>query len=75
MISDFLDQGCRKNLDPQVHDLESVIGQNDFHQILSDVMDITLNRSEQKCAACNDFGCFHMRLKMIHGSLHGFRGL
>ena len=43
MFLNGIDELSRWNLDSQIDDIEAIVGEDDLHQILSDVMNVTLD--------------------------------
>ena len=57
-------------LDPQIDDLESVIGQDDIDQIFSDVVHVALDGGEHDRAFMRPGLFFHLRLEISYRRLH-----
>ena len=43
MFLNGIDELSRRNLDSEVDDIEAIVGKDDLYQILSDVMNVTLD--------------------------------
>ena len=70
------DDHVARLLDSQVHDLVSVVRQNDVDEIFSNVVDIALYRRENDCAFLLRAGfLLHLRLKICDRRLHHSRGI
>ena len=63
------------DLDAEVDDLVAVVGQDDVHQVLADVVDVALDRGEHDAAPSSLVALFHPRLEVGHGRLHGLGAL
>ena len=59
-------------LDAEVDHLKAVVGEDDVHQVLADVVDITLHRGDQELALARalTLAFFHVRLEVSHGGFH-----
>ncbi|RIH75840.1 hypothetical protein Mhypo_02754 [Meiothermus hypogaeus] len=62
-------------LDAQIDHLVAVVGEDDVHQVLANVVHVALNRSEYHGALVDTLELFHFGLEVAHGGLHGFGGL
>ena len=67
-----LNDGFTALLDAQIDHLIAVVGEDDVHQVLADVVDIALHRGDQELAlACAlALAFFHVRLEVSHGGFH-----
>ena len=65
-----LDQLFARHLDPEVHDLEAVVRQDDVDQVLADVMNVALHGGQDDPAAGHALHPLHVRLEVIDGRLH-----
>ena len=65
----------QRHFDAQIDHAIAVIGQDDIHQILADIMHITLHRAEHDGALFLAFDTFHIGFEIGNGGLHGFRRL
>ncbi len=72
MFAPRLNQRVGRNLDAEVDHAIAVVGENDLDQILADVVDVALHRSQHDLAARRGVGLLHELFQMIDGSLHGF---
>ena len=68
-------QVLRRHLDAQVDDLVAVVGQDDFDQVLADVVNVALDRCQHHAALEGAFDALHVRLQVVDGELHGLRRL
>ena len=64
-------------LDPEVDHLVAVVGENDIHQILADVVDIAFDGGDQELALAQAFALvfLHIGLQMRHSRFHRFGAL
>ena len=69
------DQIFRRNLDAEIDDVIAVIFQNDFDQILADVVHVAFDGGENDLAALGGVGLLHELLEVTDGGFHGFRRL
>ena len=58
------------HLDAEVHDAEAVVGEDDLHQVLPDVVHVALDRGEDDGALGRALGPLHEGLEVRHGRLH-----
>ena len=75
MRRESLDQFFRRDFDSQVHDVESVVLQDDFDKVLPDVVDVAFHGRQNHFPALRGIGFFHKLLKVANGGLHGLGGL
>ncbi len=60
-----------RHLGADVDDLESVVAEDDVHQVFADVVDIARDGGDDHCAAaCRGIVLLHVRLDHVHGLLH-----
>ena len=64
-----------RHLDTQINHLVSVVGQDDVHQVLADVVDIPLDRRQDNLAPDSTVCPVHVSLQSGDGEFHGFGGL
>src|SRR5687767_9824054 len=57
-------------LDAEIHDLVSVIGEDDIDEVLSNVVDVALHSREYEYALVRTFDPLHERLEESHRRLH-----
>ncbi len=60
----------RRHLDAQVHHAKAVVAQDDFHQVLADVVDVPLDGGQQQNPTRGDIPLGHLGLQVRHGGLH-----
>src|SRR5271170_4227078 len=58
-------------LDPEIYDLVAVVGEDDVHQVLPDVMDVPLNGGQDDRALPALVDAFHMWFEESDCCLHG----
>ena len=64
-----------RHLDAQIDHAIAVIGQDDIHQILANIMHIALHRTQHDGAFFLTFHPFHIGFQISNGGLHGLRRL
>ena len=69
------DQILGRNFDAEIDDVIAVVFQDNFDEILPDVVNVALHRGENHLGALFRVGLFHELFEMVHGGLHGFGGL
>ena len=65
-----LDDGVRRLLDAEVHHAIAVVGEDDVHQVLADVVDVALHRGQHDGSLLAAFFLLHLRLEIGDGGLH-----
>src|SRR3954471_8186514 len=70
VIPHRLDERLGRNLDAEVHDVESVVREDDVDEVLADVVDVALHRREQHLAAARAVRPIHVWLEEGNGGLH-----
>ena len=75
MLAVSFDQVFGRNFDTQIHDIVTVVFQNDFHEILTDVVDIAFHRGQHDFPALRGVRFFHELFEVAHRGFHGFRRL
>ena len=70
MAAHGFDEGLGDDLDPEVDDLEAVVGENDLDQVLADVMDVTLDGRQHDLAAGGGGVCVHEPLEVGDRRFH-----
>ena len=75
MLLDGLDDLFARYLDSQVDDLVAVVGQDDVHQILANVMHVALDSREHDLAPSRPLLVFHVVLEEGHRRLHDLGAL
>ena len=65
----------QRHFDAQIDHAIAVIGQDDIHQILADIMHIALHRAQHDGAFFLALDTFHIGFEIGNGGLHGFRRL
>ena len=60
-------------LDPDVDDLIAVVGQDDVHEVLADVVHVALDRGQHDRALALGVGLLHVRLEVRDRGLHHLR--
>ncbi len=69
------DQFFRWNLDPQVHHIEPVVLQNNFHQVFPDVVHVPFHGRQHHFPALRRVRLFHELFQVAHSRLHRLGGL
>ena len=69
------DQFLRRDLDAQVDDAVAVVGEDDFDQVLADVMHVALHRRQQDATPRRRIRALHVRFQVRHRELHGLGAL
>ena len=75
MLPRRCDEFLGRHLDAQIDDPVAVVGKDDFHQILADVVHIALDGRQHHPAFDGAFHPLHMRLQVGDGELHRLGGL
>ena len=57
-------------LDPQVDHLVAIVGQDDVHQVLADIVDVAFHRGQHKSPLLRTFFLFHFGFKIGNCLLH-----
>ena len=70
-----VNQVLGRHLDAQVDDLVAVVGQDDVHQVLADVVDVALDGGQDYLTLAGGVGALHVRLQVSHGEFHRLGGL
>src|SRR5208283_2199632 len=70
-----LDQILRWNLDAKIYNVEAIILQDDFDQVLANVMDVALHRCENHFSTLGGVRLLHELFEMVDRSFHRFRRL
>jgi hypothetical protein len=65
-----LDDGADRLLDPDVGNLVAVVGQDDVHQVLADVVDVPLDGGQHDGALASLVCLLHVGLEVGHRGLH-----
>jgi hypothetical protein len=65
------DQHVGRHLDSQVDHLVAVVGQDDLHQVLADIVHVALHRGQDHLAARRRVGLLHELLEVVDRGLHG----
>ena len=71
MLLDRLDHLGDADLDAEVDDLVAVVGEDDVHQVLADVVDVTLHRGQDNGALAALVSLLHLRFQVGNRLLHG----
>src|SRR5215469_8813728 len=70
-----LDQFFRRYFDTKIHDLVSVVFEDNLDEILADVVDVALDRGKDHLAALGGTRTFHELFEVTHRSFHDLGGL
>ena len=73
MLLRGFDDHVARLLDAEINHAKTVVGENDVHQIFSDVVDISLYRGQHDSALLRAGFFFHLGLEIGHGCLHHAR--
>ena len=71
----LLDDGRDSLLDSDIVNRVPVVAQDDVHEILSDVVDVSLHRREHDLPLALPLDLLHVRLEVRHRHLHDLRAL
>jgi hypothetical protein len=63
------------DLDAEIANLVPVVGEDDVHEVLPDVVDVALHRGQHDSAPASLIRLLHQRLEVGHRGLHGLGGL
>ena len=70
VLAECFDQLLGRHLDAEIDDAVAVVAENDLDQVLADVVNVALDRSENNFALGRTLGLLHVRFEMRDGGLH-----
>src|SRR5271165_1356196 len=65
------DQRFRRYLYAEVYHFVAVVAQDNFHQVLADVVDVAFNGGQNDFSSGTGVGLLHEFFQMVDGGLHG----
>ena len=70
MFRGRLDDVVARLLDPQIDHMKTIVGENDVHEVLPNIVHIAFHRRQHKSSLLRSSLLFHLGFKIGHRLLH-----